>query len=209
VKRIKGVFMKRILAGLFSFVTLVSVSVHADTDISGLQKLRSVKPVLSDILYRGGGPGGKRLLPETALNSLCKAGFSSAIYVYDDMRPSGQPIQCQDASGKSNQLKYHTTSFKDIRSILTEVRTAITSNSGPVYVHCWNGWHASGEVSAKALIQFCGWSGAEAAKYWGENIGDQGNLPKYRSIQNRISQFKAFDDLKIDAQTQAQICPKH
>lgn len=200
--------MKYILASLLSVLSFASVSAHAETDISVLHKLRAVKPVLYNTLYRGGGPGGKTLLPQTALTSLCQAGFSSAIYVYDDMNPSPQPTQCQTIDGKSNQLKYHMISFRNARAIFTEIRNAMTTNAGPIYVHCWNGWHASGEVSAKALMQFCDWSGTDAAKYWGDNIGDQSNLPKYGSIKRRIEEFKPFDDLKISKQLQDQMCPQ-
>jgi hypothetical protein len=209
--------MKPLFWGLLSMVSFLAFSASAanlqysvasQTDISNLQKVREVRPVLLNFLYRGGGPGGTVLLPPAATTSLCKAGFSSAIYLYDDKSPSQQPVQCQDADGKTNQLRYHMTSFRDVRSIFSEIHNAITSNSGPVYIHCWNGWHASGEVAAKALMQFCDWSGNEAAQYWEDNIGDRGNIPKYGSIKRRVADFKPFSDLRLSQQVQDQVCPK-
>lgn len=208
--------MKRLFIGVLIFLSVLSMSEAAplsfskpaETDITQLQKLREVKPVLQNFLYRAGGPGGQVLLPSPALNSLCKAGFSEAIYVYNDKSPNNQPTQCADIQGKSNQTSYRMISFRDRKAIFTKVFEAVTSNRGPVVVHCWNGWHASGEVAATALMQFCGWSGAEAAQYWEDNIGDRGNIPKYGSIKKRIRDFKIFDELRLSPQIQTEVCPK-
>lgn len=186
---------------------LISGLAQAQTNTNSLQKVRYVKTVLMDILYRGGGPGGQVLLPAPALNSLCEAGFSSAVYLYPGKDRSPRSVECTDNSGKRNQLVYSQVEFRDMRPILNEVYRAITKDEGPVYVHCWNGWHASGEVAAKALMQFCGWSGQEAGRYWANNIGDRQNLPRYGRILDRISAFKPYADLQISSALQQEICP--
>jgi hypothetical protein len=206
--RLLGVLTFISISSGFARAAALDYSKASEVDISNLQKLREVKPVLLNVLYRAGGPGGAVLLPSQALTSLCKAGFSSAIYVYDDKYPSNQPIQCQDSRGRGNQMNYRTISFRDQRAIFAQIRSAMTSHSGPVLVHCWNGWHASGEISATALMQFCDWSGNQAAQYWEDNIGDRGNIPKYGKIKQRIRSFKPFEDLRLSPQIQAEVCPK-
>ncbi len=197
--------MKKLMTLILCMIT--AGAVQAQTNIKSLQKVRYVKPVLMDVLYRGGGPGGQVLLPAPALSSLCEAGFSSSIYLYPEKNKASKTVGCTDQTGKGNELVYSQVEFRNMRPILDQVYKSITTGTGPVYVHCWNGWHASGEVAAKALMQFCGWSGAEAGKYWANNIGDQGNLPKYGGIIKRIAAFQPYADLKISAAQQNEICP--
>lgn len=180
---------------------------------SGLvqQKLvRALKPVLLNHLYRGGGPGGKVTLSKAGIQGLCHAGFSSAFYLYPDNWSGPKTENCQDQDGQANTFTYQLSGFRGrdkARPVLEAVYKSIKNKGGPVFVHCWNGWHASGEVAAYALIQFCGMSGEAAGRYWQANVGDKGNLPKYGSIVRHIENFRPFDDLKISPAEQADICP--
>lgn len=175
-------------------------------------KLRYMRTVLDRVLYRGGGPGGKVQLSDNNLKALCEDNFSGAVYLYSDGFKGPQTITCAD---KTKSVHYVVSGFrgtegeKTLRAIYNVIKSQSTANPlGPIFVHCWNGWHASGEISAYALRQFCDMSGDEAAAYWGKNIGDQGNLPKYGSIQNRIRAFQKIPGLEITAEEKSRICPR-
>ena len=72
--------------------------------------------------------------------------------------------------------------FKDV------ISRANDSTKGPVYIHCWNGWHQSGLLSAITLIQFCDYSNKEAIAYW-ERCTD-GNFKGFPKVRQRISEYK-------------------
>ncbi len=174
-------------------------------------KLKNMRTVLDRVLYRGGGPGGKVPLTGNNLNALCENDFSGAVYLYSDGFKGPQTVSCTG----NKSVHYMISGFrgKDGEKTLRAIHNVIKSQStaqplGPVFVHCWNGWHASGEIAAYALRQFCDMSGNEAADYWGKNIGDHGNLPKYGSIQNRIRNFVKIPGLDITAEEKERVCPK-
>ena len=184
--------------------------VATDAQGGNFSGLRAFKPVLDRVLYRGGGPGGKVSLRTNQLQALCQNGFSSAGYLYPDNFNSPTQVNC----GAQN-LEYRVVGFRaagaeqTLRAIYNIIKSQSTANpQGPMFLHCWNGWHASGEISAYALRQFCNMSGDEAARYWAQNIGDQGNLSKYGSIQNRIRNFNKISSLEITDAERARICPQ-
>ena len=183
-------------------------------EISGarerFQGLRAFRVVLDRVLYRGGGPGGTIPLRDNHLQALCADGFSSAGYLYPTNFDGPKEINCGQ-----NSIRNTLEGFREAggRQTLQKIHEIIQSQStsqpkGPMFLHCWNGWHASGEISAYALRQFCGMSGDEAAQYWAENIGDKGNLSKYRSIMNRIRNFQKISGLEITPEQKARICPR-
>lgn len=177
----------------------------------GLNGIRYLRPVLPGLLYRGGGPGGKVELNHSTLQSLCESGFSTAIYLYPEGFSGTKHVACSSQKHSQQSLSYEQTGFRgnsDRYQALKMIRDAAINNSGPVFVHCWNGWHASGELSAIALIQFCGWEGEEAANYWKSNIGDQGNVGKYGKIMHTyIAGFTPFNDLKLPEELKRKYCP--
>ncbi len=184
--------------------------VMADAQGGNFSGLRSFKPVLERVLYRGGGPGGKVSLKPPQLQALCQNGFSSAGYLYPDNFNGPTQVNCG-----THTLDYRVVGFRaagaeqTLRSIYNIIKSQSTATpQGPMFLHCWNGWHASGEISAYALRQFCNMSGDEAARYWGENIGDHGNLGNYKSIQNRIRNFQKISSLEITDAERARICPR-
>ena len=174
--------------------------------------VRFMKPVLPGVLYRGAGSGGQHPLIAEQLNALCEAGFSEAFYLYPNGFNSNQPITCR-SNGRNQQLAYSVEGFRPRNGrhqTLKKIYDVIQNPGlGPVFVHCWNGWHASGEVAAIALMQFCGWSGSQAAAYWEKNIGDKGNISRYQGIMHKhIAGFEPFADLRIDESTQRKLCPQ-
>lgn len=166
--------------------------------------LRYEQEVLPGLFIRAGGPGGKKSLPIDLLEELCTKGYGSVFYLY----PSESFNTKGNYSCGNHQLSYLGSGFmgKSARPVLEAVASAAQNNSGPVIAHCWNGWHASGEVAAYALMQFCDWSGEDAAQYWADNIGDKGNLGKYKSILKRIKNFSVFSDLKFTEAQKTKYC---
>ena len=80
---------------------------------------------------------------------------------------------------------------------------------GPVFVHCMWGVHASGAISAMALVQFCGWSEARAKQYWDDarNGADcSGGCDNW--IDAKFSSFAMDPNLEITDAERASICPR-
>lgn len=169
--------------------------------VSGTRKLMTVLP---GALYRGGGPGGMRPLPDSSLRALCEAGFSLAVYSYTEGFSHPGPVSCTDSlTGRPNTLEYIAGNANDgafKQKFLARVRAVIADPSrGPVFVHCWNGFHASGELAAVALRQFCGYSGEEASAYWQRHSG---GFP----MISRIARFTPIAGLGISGEAQSQLC---
>jgi hypothetical protein len=131
--------------------------------------IREFAPVISGVLYRGGGAGGQVPLTPSALQSLCQKGFSKAVYLYSMnwTYGAGKSVECTTESGKSNILTYVSKVWTQQQGEIMEmVANAVKTGSGPVFVHCWNGRHATGAIAAMALREYCGWSGPQAVDYW-------------------------------------------
>ncbi len=168
-----------------------------------LPGLRYLRPVLTNALYRGGGPGGQVALPAQTQTTMCQLGFRGAVYHY----PNGyRGSLAKDCKFQYDQIGFRSEDAR--RQVLSRIHTAIKEQTGAVLVHCWNGWHASGEIAALALKQFCGWSDHDAGEYWKANIGDQGNLSKYGTIVGHIERFRPFPEFSITAEEQARVCPQ-
>lgn len=169
-----------------------------------LPKLRKLMTVLPGTLYRAGGAGGTVQLTSAALQGLCEAGFSLAVYAYSEgFKPVG-PVHCTDqVSGQPNTLEYiagdaNLPAFKSV--VLRKLHDVISDpNKGPVLVHCWNGLHASGELAAIALRQFCDWSGPSATAYWLRHAGG------YPPI-SRINSFVPYPALDIPTPDRQVLC---
>ena len=170
----------------------------------GIGRTREFLTVLPGALYRGGGTGGKVPLGEASLKALCEAGFSTAVYAYTENWRSINPIHCTNArTGQPNTLTYiagagPSAAFKPV--FLRKVREVIENPSlGPVFVHCWNGLHASGELAAIALRQFCGWSGTNASNYW---LRHARGFP----LISRINSYSPVSSLAVSEQVQSVLC---
>jgi len=79
---------------------------------------------------------------------------------------------------------------------------------GPIYLHCWNGWHASGFIGAVILKQFCGYSDLEAVTYWDVCTDGANKSPRYESIRNMIRNFEPFPEYTISDELGNSICAK-
>lgn len=183
-----------------------------------LYGVRNFREVLKGVYYRGGANNryhkDKRRdnmnpLPNDGLENLCQEGFSLGIYYYTkNFDKAKHQINC-NTGDKINQLNYiQKTAFdsKNHTPLLEIIYKRIKGEiQGPIYGHCWNGWHASGLIATLALRQFCGWSPQEGLKYWEQNT--DGNSSGHSSVKKAIKDFKPLEHLKISEDEQKVICP--
>lgn len=171
-----------------------------ETKVNGTRELRTVLP---GVLYRGGGAGGRNPLKKEALKALCEAGFSMAVYGYTEgFSPATE--ECVDrVSGRPNKLEYVAgiatgPEFKPVflRNVLNVIRD---TNKGPIFVHCWNGYHASGELAAISLREFCDWDGQTAQDYW---VRHGNGAPPI----SRVKRFAPGVTPEISAEDRAALC---
>lgn len=182
---------------------------------NGKIALKNFQVVIPGVLYRGGNSGGGNLpLNENGLDFLSKNGFSAAVYMYHygwEKKPAN--THGVDYTNFGTELKNPKNVYqflakvkaiidsKDLSKDLSEVENAF-SGKGPMYVHCWNGWHASGEMAAYALVQFCGMTPSAAQDYWNENV-DAG-----KGSVKRIANWRPFPKLEISQDARNILCPR-
>lgn len=183
-----------------------------------LYGVRNFRQVLRGILYRGGANNkynkygvrdNQNPLPDLGLKNLCSEGFAKAVYLYsNNFSKAPKQVICQSIEGNKNQLQYQqvtATGEKNTTVFLKMVYDAIKEKApSPIYMHCWNGWHASGLVSALSLRQFCGMSAQDALAYWDANT--DGNTQGYDGIKKRILNFKPLTQFQITEEERRQIC---
>lgn len=182
---------------------------------------RNVRPILHGVAYRGGANNyfhkeAKRNnhnpLPDDGVKNLCKEGFSGSIYLYRKNWETAPPITtCDCVNGAKNKMDYYQYDYFDDKHVYEMIelvyKSAIDSTRGPVYLHCWNGWHASGFISAVLLKQFCGFSDLEATAYWDLGTDGANNSPRYNSIRQRIMDFEPISEFIISDSLGNAICP--
>lgn len=183
---------------------------------------RNFRAVLNGVFYRGGANNAyhrtskrnnSNPLPNDGLENLCQEGFTTAIYLYSTNYASApHTVNCRMNDGSPNQLTYKQVSIlsasnSEIRSVLELILEHVRVPArGPVYAHCWNGWHASGITAAYALRQFCGFSGEQAVRYWNENT-DGNNGSSYEGVRSKIRAFRPFPGLELTAAERTVLCP--
>ncbi len=183
-----------------------------------LYGVRNFREVLNGVLYRGGGNNlynrnhkdrrsNRNPLPQEGVRNLCEEGFRHSIYLYPTNASKITPNNACASVRGANRMVYEQLGFQShSRTILERIHAAILDpEQGPIYVHCWNGWHASGYVGALALKQFCDATGDEAVDYWVRNT--DGNSKGYQGHRDSIRGFVPYADLKINRSQQTRICP--
>jgi outer membrane protein OmpA-like peptidoglycan-associated protein len=182
---------------------------------------RNMRPILHGVAYRGGSNNYYHLtdkrdnqnpIPLDGMHHLCQEGFSHGVYLYRNNfegYPLGDTCQCVDQS--FNTFKYHQLDYYDSSHVYKMLemtyKSAIDPNVGPVYVHCWNGWHASGYVSAVMLKQFCGLSDWDAVNYWDLGTDGANTSPRYQEQRERIKAFKPYPEFMISDSLKSCLCP--
>lgn len=175
---------------------------------------RNMKPILHGIAYRGGANNfyhktNKRNnhnpLPEDGLNNLLNEGFSVAIYLYGTNFSTAKKLLANEVD-TLRYIQNSGMSKETQKEMLSLVYDRIKNpNLGPIYLHCWNGWHQSGFISAIMLMQFCDYSNQKARLYWEQNT--DGDYKKFQNIKTMIANFKPFKEFEISKEEQDIICP--
>lgn len=219
-----------------STTTVVPKSLAKD-----LKGVKNFRYVLNGLLYRGGKISASDTrwdnqypMSNEGLINLCKQGFGKAIYLYDKNLPvirdkRGRKktvreweVKCKTIENEDNTLVYRTLpplgQPENVKTILGGIKDALgRADYRPTYVHCWNGWHASGYISALALRQFCGFSIAEAINYWNVNTdhvckgsgGERTAGVGYEPVRQQIRTFPGIDDNPgISEELQKAVCPQ-
>lgn len=199
---------------LFLLLALLSTNAQSAPDIvsdltreipGASQKyngLKNVKMVMPGVLYRGGGTGGKSPMGSSQSTALCEDGFSSAVYGYRTGWSGDHSVQCGSGSLNYSSRQWDKSSAGE--AMLRELHSIIQNGSGPMYVHCWYGVHASGYLAAIALMQFCGYDANQAVDYWNSNVPAS---IRYRKVQDMIRNFRPLGELQISGEQQARVCP--
>jgi hypothetical protein len=169
------------------------------TQFHGIRDYREVMP---GVLYRGGANNGHGPLNRGQLNALCDEGVGTAIYLYNTQFPGPSTTGC---SKGSLDYIYRGWEGRGRAAVHQQIYHAIKNKSKPVFVHCWNGIHATGAVAATALMQFCGIPDKTAVEYW--KVGITPKLQYPRVIQD-ISNFHPDPALRLTPEEEAQFCPK-
>ncbi|MFC2130398.1 hypothetical protein ACFLSQ_03075 [Bacteroidota bacterium] len=177
---------------------------------------RNMRTILYGIAYRGGANNyyhktnkrkNKNPLPEDGLLNLSKEGFSTAVYLYTTNFDSAKKYYINE-SAKDTLFYIQNSGLKrkKLKELMYLVSDVINNpNKGPIYFHCWNGWHQSGWVSAAILMQFCKYTNEQAYQYWMDNT--DGANRGYEHIKKMVREFKPFKDIKIDNSLRKEICP--
>lgn len=183
-----------------------------------LYGVRNFRVVLRGILYRGGANNAynkykvrdnSNPLQDDALKNLCEEGFKSAIYLYPTNFSTALKLaKCKTFDGQDNQITYQQITglnLKNTDKILEIFYKIIKGQTpGPIYSHCWNGWHASGFVAAVALRQFCGISAEKAVDYWIANT--DGASAGHEDVKANIRAFVPRSQFQLTETERQQIC---
>jgi hypothetical protein len=166
------------------------------------------RPVLSGVLYRAGFHGGDKPrtgLSDTQRRALCAAGFSEARYV-----DFGKNTAYGDTACGTGRMSYAPAASMRPAETMRAIHAIATDTSrGPMVVHCMWGVHASGAISAMALVQFCGWSEARAKAYWNEARNGapcSGGCDAW--IDRHFAAFTPDPALALTDAQRAAICPQ-
>ena len=179
---------------------------------------RNFRVVLYDLVYRGGGNNLHlkdtipkyylwNPMPSSGLRQLSEIGFDKAVYLYSYNFDYWYPETRLDSLRNEN-FEYICRPKLDryLEDYLQDVMDrANDSVKRMMYIHCWNGWHQSGLLSAYTLMQFCDYSNQEALKYW-ERCTD-GNYRGFAKVKSRISNYKPFKQFYFTEAQQKRYCP--
>jgi hypothetical protein len=164
--------------------------------------IRDYREVMPGVLYRGGANNGRGPLNRSQLNALCDEGIGTSVYLYSTQFPGPSTIRC---SKGSLDYVYHGWEGRGRAAVHQQIYNVIKNKSKPVFIHCWNGIHATGAVAATALMQFCGMPAKTAVAYW--KVGISPNL-QYPHVIQDIGNFHPDPALRLTPEEQAQFCPK-
>ena len=190
-----------VIAGLMSPGGAVAHNriMQPGTPFHGIRDYREVMP---GVLYRGGANNGRAPLNRGELDALCDAGIGTAYYLYNTGYHGPSVTHC---SKGELDYSYESWEGKGRAIIDQQIYNTIKNKGKPVFVHCWNGIHATGAVAATALMQFCGITARQAVEYWKVGIAPR---VQYPSVIRNIESFQPNPKLLLTPEEQAAYCPK-
>ena len=190
-----------------------------DNKGNGFEELygtRNFRVILHGVAYRGGGNNyyhrsdkrnNKNPLPMDGLKNLLDNGFSTSVYLYNENFEIAPPFLV-NKENKDTLMYYQLggNNKSELDSILMfAYNSIINKDAGPIYLHCWNGWHQSGFVSAVLLKQFCDFNTESSLHYW-EDCADNWTRG-YDRIRDAIRDFQPIDRYNIPKEISDVICP--
>jgi hypothetical protein len=164
--------------------------------------IRDYREVMPGVLYRGGANNGRGPLSPNQLNALCEAGFGTAVYLYRTGFTGPSTINCS-----KGVLHYIDEGWegKGRTAVDQQIYKVIKDKNKPVFIHCWNGIHATGAVAATALMQFCNVSAQQAVEYWKVGVARR---VQYPSVISSIESFKPNPELQLTPDERKEYCPQ-
>jgi outer membrane protein OmpA-like peptidoglycan-associated protein len=200
---------------------MYKVTDNKGNGFDSLYGTRNMRPILHGVAYRGGANNYYHVtdkrhnhnpIPLDGMSNLCQEGFSRGIYLYRENfegSPVGDTCACNNESW--NNFEYYQKDYFDnaqVKDMLEMTYQSATMDSvGPIYLHCWNGWHASGFISAVILKQFCGYSDWDAVNYWDLGTDGANTSPRYQHQRERIKEFEPYAEYEISDSLQKCLCP--
>jgi hypothetical protein len=181
---------------------------------------RNMKPILHGIAYRGGANNfyhktnkrnNQNPLPNDGLENLSKEGFDYSIYLYGKNFKTATKLTVTEnrRTKVKDTLLYIQNSGMNRQTqqeIMQMIKERIENpNLGPIYLHCWNGWHQSGYIASIILMQYCDFSNKQAREYWEKNT--DGAYKKFENVKKMIANFSSFEAFKITSEVKEKICP--
>ena len=189
---------------------------------SSMLGTRNVRVVFPGLLYRGGGNNldlkdsipkyyVQNPLPYYAINNLNEAGFNKIYYLYsknftqrydsfkiDSLKSIGLEYDCRPVISDTFLMEFYA-------DLLNRVNNKIDNEKEKVYIHCWNGWHQSGMLSALSLMQFCNFNSTQALKYW--ELCTENNYKGYNNVRTRIKEYKPLSGYDFTQSQKKMLCP--
>jgi hypothetical protein len=164
--------------------------------------IRDYREVMPGVLYRGGADNGRAPLKQSQLNALCETGFGKAVYLYRTGFSGHSSVRC---SKGSLEYVYEGWQGKGRAAVDQQIYDAIKNKGKPIFIHCWNGIHATGAVAATALMQFCNLSPHKAVDYWKVGVAPR---VQYPSVIHDIETFQPSPKLRLTSDERRQFCPE-
>jgi LysM repeat protein len=183
-----------------------------------LDGVRNFRVVLNNTVYRGGGDNRflrdqeknamMNPLPYHGIDNLRKSGFSEAIYLYPskfDQKYPNEKVDSLASLGFAYSSQPNLTE-EMVRNYFGHIMERILyPEKGPIYIHCWNGWHQAGLLSAYTLMQFCGLTNGQALEYW--EVCASPHNKGYSRLKTKISTWEPYPEFMITEDQQKRICP--
>ncbi len=200
---------------------MYKVTDNKGNGFDSLYGTRNMRPILHGVAYRGGANNyyhktdkrnNHNPIPLDGMHGLCQEGFSKGVYLYRENfeeSPLGDTCQCIDST--LNRLVYEQRDYYDSTHVYDMLKSTYESATqpsvGPVYLHCWNGWHASGFIAAVILKQFCDYSDWDAVNYWDLGTDGANTSPRYQTQRERIKKFEPYPEFMISDSLKECLCP--